>query len=628
MSAADPLPGRQFDLAKYEVFEEIGHGGMATVYRGRDRRLGRDVALKVIHPHLRDSADVARRFADEAKAVAKLRHRNIVEVFDVSGEDEREQYLVVELIRGRTLRKLLEDHGPMPPEIAGAVLLEILAALGHAHAAGVVHRDVKPENVLVEHRRASSLPSEDTPTGAVGSTRSLRAGDRAERSERPPEPGTRTVVKLTDFGIAKLLDAQGVTSTGQVLGSPAHMAPEQIEGGEVDERADVFAAGVLLYECVVGSLPFRGNNPAQVLRRVLEGLYPPAERERPTVGKRWSALIDRALSHAPGDRFASAGDMAAAVETELARVGLLGESTSPRVELEAWLDDPEGYAEQHQVRLVKRLSALAATARAEKNVLAAAGDYNRALAYAPSDPDLLRAMTRLMRAERRRRVLLRTLPVALVLGAGIVSFFVARRVHHAQVVARHAELAAQVAPSASVPVATISKDEDAGHAPQTAVTATPKPTSSPPRQVRRDVVVDTLVPAFGVMVSVDGALPREAHEGNVLTLTDDHAHELRFTCQQNLCEPRRVDLGPGQADVRLGDFRLRIRDAILVVDGNPANHYIIKEFSQIACRSGTPVTLPMHGRDESVQVLETESNRTQRAALVAGQMVHIAFAGP
>src|SRR5450432_4282165 len=102
------------------------------------------------------------------------------------------------------------------------------------------------------------------------------------------QPGERMLVKLTDFGIAKLLDAQGVTSTGQVLGSPAHMAPEQIEGGEVDARADVFALGVLLYECMVGHLPFEGSNPAQVLRRVLEGFYQSAERERPIVGKAWS----------------------------------------------------------------------------------------------------------------------------------------------------------------------------------------------------------------------------------------------------------------------------------------------------------------------------------------------------
>ena len=618
--SADPRPARHFELPKYEVFEEIGHGGMATVYRGRDRRLARDVALKVIHPHLRDSADVARRFADEAKAVAKLRHRNIVEVFDVSGEEEREQYLVVELIRGKTLRKLLEDEGPMPPEIAGALLLEVLAALSHAHASGVVHRDVKPENVLVEHRRASGIGHDDTPTSAVRIERT----ERTERSERPAAPGGRTRVLLTDFGIAKLLDAQGVTSTGQVLGSPAHMAPEQIEGGEVDERADVFAAGVLLYECVVGALPFRGNNPAQVLRRVLEGIYPSAEGERPTVGKRWSALVDRALAHAPADRFASATELATAVEEELARAGM----DAPGVELEAWLDEPARYAEKHAARMVKRLRELATAAGAEKSVIAAAGDYNRALAYAPNDPDLLRAMTRLMRAERRRRIFVRTLPVALVLGAGVASFFIARKVHHAQVAARHAQDDPQIAMSTPLPPP--AAQVDAGPAPAIVMTASSsvRPPPAPPRVVRREVIVDTLVPAFGVIVSLDGALPREAHEGNVVTLGDDHAHELRFTCQQNLCEPRRVDVGVGQGDVHLGDFRLRIRDALLMVDGNPVNHYIIKEFPQVACRSGTPVTLPMHRRDEAVQVLELESNKTQRAALTAGQMVHIAFVGP
>src|SRR4029077_7633049 len=126
-------------------------------------------------------------------------------------------------------------------------------------------RDIKPENVIVEH----------TPSAAEGE---------------------RVKVKLTDFGIAKLLDAQGVTSTGQVLGSPAHMAPEQIEGGEVNARADVFGLGVLLYECMVGPLPFEGKTPAQVLRRVLEGAYEPADREKPTVGGRWAKILARALA--------------------------------------------------------------------------------------------------------------------------------------------------------------------------------------------------------------------------------------------------------------------------------------------------------------------------------------------
>src|SRR5262249_55566705 len=147
-----------------------------------------------------------------------------------------------------------------------------------------------------------------------------------------PNPGERVAVKLTDFGIAKLLDAQGVTSTGQVLGSPAHMAPEQIEGGEVDGRADIFGLGVLLYECMVGHLPFLGNNPAQVLRRVLDGTYASAERERPTVGKIWSQLLDRALARKAEGRFPDAIAMRDAISGELKRLGV----GSSRVEVEAW----------------------------------------------------------------------------------------------------------------------------------------------------------------------------------------------------------------------------------------------------------------------------------------------------
>src|SRR6478672_12187619 len=128
--------GRHPTVAKYDVLEELGHGGMATVYRAHDRRLGRDVAIKVIHPHLRDSVEVAHRFFVEAKAVAKLRHPNIVEVFDVSAEGEDEQYLVVEFVRGETLRKMLQRTGALPPEIGAAIAIEVLGALAHAHASG------------------------------------------------------------------------------------------------------------------------------------------------------------------------------------------------------------------------------------------------------------------------------------------------------------------------------------------------------------------------------------------------------------------------------------------------------------------------------------------------------------
>jgi tRNA A-37 threonylcarbamoyl transferase component Bud32 len=355
------------ELSKYELIEEIGHGGMATVYRARDRRLGREVAIKLIHRHLRDSAEVAERFAREATAVAKLRHPNIVEVFDISDPDEGEQYLVVELIRGMTLRERLRQ-GALPPEVAVAVVLEVGAALEHAHQQGVIHRDVKPENVLIELTPAS-------------------------------EPGVERTgphIKLTDFGIAKLLDAQGVTATGQVLGSPAHMAPEQIEGGAVDARTDVFALGVLLYECMVGRLPFQGEHPAQVLRKVLDGEFVPPERQDPKIGAQYSRIVVRALARLPEQRFDSVQAFMDTLLRELAALGY--------VKLHLLLDalvrpDPDFYDE-----LVPRLVERGSQARAEGRISAAADHFGRALAYRPGDRQLLRRVSGLERYRKLRRV--------------------------------------------------------------------------------------------------------------------------------------------------------------------------------------------------------------------------------
>jgi serine/threonine-protein kinase len=362
------------DLAKFEIREEIGHGGMATVYLARDKRLGRDVALKIIHRHLRENAEVAARFASEARAVAKLKHPNIVEVYDVSDETEQERYLVVELVRGTTLRALLAQHERLPAEIAAIVAVEIAGALDHAHQFGVIHRDVKPENVLV------ALP----PAGAADL-----------RSSNPDE----ALVKITDFGIAKLLDAQGVTSTGQVLGSPAHMAPEQIEGGDVNARSDVFGLGVLLYEAMVGRLPFDGKNPAQVLRRVLDGAFTPADKARPSIGQRFGAIVGKALAHEPAQRFATAQEFETALREELTRLGFV----DLRAELRAFLCDPKAYQAAYEPRLVERLVTLAAEARANKDIPASAACLNRALALRPDDAALLAEVASLGRAQRLRR---------------------------------------------------------------------------------------------------------------------------------------------------------------------------------------------------------------------------------
>lgn len=382
-----PSADHKPDLHKYEVYEEIGHGGMATVYRGHDPRLRRDVAIKVIHRHLRENPEISARFASEARAVAKVRHPNIVEVYDVSDADDPERYLVVELVRGLTLRQLLAERAPLPPEIAAAIGLQVGAALGHAHDHGVIHRDVKPENVLVEMTPADgALRSQQRQTGQI---------------------------KITDFGIAKLLDAQGVTSTGQVLGSPAHMAPEQIEGGPVTPRSDVFGLGVLLYECMVGKLPFDGKNPAQVLRRVLDGQFAPADRARPRVGVRYAAILARALAHVPDERYASVGELSEALEAELRRLGF----DDPDNELQAYLADADAYVEDYEARLVSTLARTARAARKSSDVPLAAADFNRALAYRPDDAELLGAVAGLLRRQKMKRYALRGASLAAIVGA-------------------------------------------------------------------------------------------------------------------------------------------------------------------------------------------------------------------
>jgi serine/threonine-protein kinase len=455
---APPSSGSLPHLDKYELIEEIGHGGMATVYRARDPRLSREVAVKVIHKHLRENTEVATRFVAEARAAAKLRHPNIVEVYDVSNEDDAERFLVVELLRGTTLRKILQQNRDMPAEVGASIVLEICEALDHAHESGIIHRDIKPENVLVElpgdRASHSGKPVSSTPRAhsSGGRRRTAELGDprdSSRTSDRPDadpdasgeraaadesqaltplpgdsnRPGARrsktdpgVVIKITDFGIAKILDAQGVTSTGQVLGSPAHMAPEQIEGGEVDARTDVFAVGVLMYECLVGHLPFEGKNPAQVLRKVLDGVYARAEDERKTVGGRWSRLLAEALARSSTERIATPAALGEQIRAELAAVGI----DDPKAEVAAYFDDPQAYIEDFHARLVPKLVARAEQARKKRDVRGAADDLNRAAALAPNDLTILKRITSLNSAANRRELLKKVGAIAaatLVVGA-------------------------------------------------------------------------------------------------------------------------------------------------------------------------------------------------------------------
>src|ERR1700722_18047542 len=220
---ADVLVGRMLDR-RYQVRSRIAHGGMATVYLATDTRLDREVALKVMQADLARDADFVGRFIGEAKSVARLSHPNVVGVYD-QGADGQYLYLAMEYVPGRTLRELLRERGWLPWQEALSVIDPVLAGLAAAHQAGIVHRDVKPENVLI-------------------------TGDGR--------------VKVVDFGLARASAAVSNTQAGMIIGSVAYIAPEQVTGAPSDQRSDVYAAGIVLFEMLTGRQPFSGDTPLAV----------------------------------------------------------------------------------------------------------------------------------------------------------------------------------------------------------------------------------------------------------------------------------------------------------------------------------------------------------------------------
>ncbi|MEU0926565.1 Stk1 family PASTA domain-containing Ser/Thr kinase [Streptomyces malaysiensis] len=271
----DPLVGQELD-GRYRVEARIAVGGMATVYRAVDTRLDRVIALKVMHPSLASDTAFVDRFIREAKSVARLAHANVVAVYD-QGTDGGHVYLAMEYVAGCTLRDVLRGRGALHPRAALDILEPVLAALGAAHRAGFVHRDMKPENVLI--------------------------GDDGR-------------VKVADFGLVRAVDTNTSASTGTLLGTVSYLAPEQIEHGTADPRADVYACGVVLYEMLTGAKPHGGTTPAQVLYQHLNEDVPPPSALAPEVAPELDALVAsataRRLEARPADAVALLGAARAA----------------------------------------------------------------------------------------------------------------------------------------------------------------------------------------------------------------------------------------------------------------------------------------------------------------------------
>jgi eukaryotic-like serine/threonine-protein kinase len=255
---------------RYEIDSRLGEGGMATVFGGSDRVLGRKVAVKVLaRQYARDRTSVE-RFRREAQAAAGLNHPNVVSVFD-TGSDDGVHYIVMEHVEGRTLADIIREEGALPPARAAEIAVDVCRALSSAHEKGMVHRDVKPGNVLL------------TPDGGV---------------------------KVADFGIARVASGEPLTATGSVMGTASYLSPEQARGASIDARSDIYSLGCVLYEMLTGQTPFAGDTPVSIAYKHVEEQPTAPTLVNPAVPEGLEAVVTKAMAKDPADRFQSATQMA------------------------------------------------------------------------------------------------------------------------------------------------------------------------------------------------------------------------------------------------------------------------------------------------------------------------------
>jgi serine/threonine-protein kinase len=302
---------------RYRLEARIGSGGMSTVYRATDETLQRQVAIKLMNREIATDSDQLERFRREARAVAQLSHPHIVGVIDY-GEDDGRPYIVFEYVEGETLKERIRRMGRLPTTEAVAYAIEIARALGVAHARHIVHRDVKPQNVLIDEEGSA---------------------------------------KVTDFGIARTLDEEGLTADGRVLGTTDYVSPEQALGRPVTGQSDLYSLGIVLYEMLTGEVPFRGENQVAVAMKHVREEIPDVQTKRPEVSSALAAIVDTATAKRVEDRYADDAELIADLEDvlaiETARAGsATGEVTNVLRTLPSQTQGRIPFGVRHRVRAV------------------------------------------------------------------------------------------------------------------------------------------------------------------------------------------------------------------------------------------------------------------------------------
>ena len=570
---------------------------MAAVYRARDLSLDRDCAVKVLHRHLQSDRESRLRFQREAQAVARLRHPNILEIYAYSVDEADDSYLVAEFIDGPTLRVHLTGHPPRFPEVGAMVGCEVLRALAVAHREGVIHRDIKPENIMI--RRDGS-------------------------------------VVLCDFGIARLADKDNVTTTGQLLGSPAYMAPEHIKGQRVDSRSDLFSLGTVMYELITGALPFRGQNPHDTLVRIAAGDHVPVHEQAPLCSPQLSRVVERALLPDPNERYQDTERLREDLEEALADSGIAPSEVASQ--LAAYFKDPTAWEAAFGEGLRTRLVAEGRSLLRGGRTAAALSVWARAQILAPKDKEVLMLLGSVTRRRKRRRL---AAYCAGFLATVTVLGLVGQRVWQQRRMTG-GRLPGPLVMAPSAPPAEPKPDDGFGGGPlRPMLTGRPQPGAEsisgaaelgpsrtgpePPSRLR---------PAAGIVGAVvrsrspdSGPAPvvrlepwpkavRVTHNGRVLGVYGTEVRSVRLASGPNVlvfenpaCYTERVELPPGQipTEVRV---RLRWKPALLLVRAVTGSDAVsltadVLVDGRLAGRTGQVVALPIQG-DESSRTIDLQ----------------------
>jgi eukaryotic-like serine/threonine-protein kinase len=522
-------------LGRYQLLEQVGSGGMAVVYRGRDTALDREVAVKLLHPHLAQAAESRARFSREARAVARLAHPCIVEIYDYAGDGAPEAYLVTEFIRGQTLRTFAQQIGFANPEVGLLIGRALADALAHAHAAGVIHRDLKPENVMVQE-------------------------------------GDRPAVKLTDFGIARILASdERMTMTGALVGSPNHMAPEIIEGKEADERSDIFSLGTILYWLATGQLPFAASNPTAILRRAITGEFDDPREISPRVSGTMAALLTRCLAPDPGTRPASATEVRATLDEILAEVGI----DRPDEELARFLADPAAFQAAFPARAVAALIPQGEAALRSRHTARALACFSRVLEIEPGNALVQARLRALSRRRRWRRTAWGAASVVAAAGLVVVSAH-----WWSSLPAATPGLAASGSAAAPAPAGGTASPTEASSPAGPAMTGhdgvelRPRPTAASPGAKGPPVELLVRVRPYAQRALLDGA---EVPSGDqlvrfMLVTGRPHTIQIEHAC----CIPFHREVTAEEAAAQ-GEMRVPLepKPARLRVDGDPATRILL-----------------------------------------------------